>query len=99
MIGARGIALPARVPEPFYNEQGYTALQWFNNPAAAVALFRRNVELYPESANVYDSLGDALLARGDKAGARMQFAKAVELAEKTGHSVLSESRRKLEMLK
>jgi predicted alpha/beta superfamily hydrolase len=97
--GARALGLPARVPEDFYNGQGYGALQWFNNPAAAVTLFRRNVELYPGSANVYDSLGDGLLARGDRAGARSQFARAVEIAEKTGHPVLSESRRKLEALK
>lgn len=47
-------------------------LQWFGNPAAAIALFRRNVELYPGSANVYDSLGDGLLARGARARARFQ---------------------------
>jgi tetratricopeptide (TPR) repeat protein len=93
------MGLPDTVPEDFYNVQGYGALQWFNNPAAAIALFRRNVELYPGSANVYDSLGDGLLARGDEAGARAQFARAVEIAEKTGHPVLTESRRKLEALK
>jgi hypothetical protein len=92
--GARAMGLPDKVPEDFYNVQGYGALQWFNNPAAAIALFRRNVE-----ANVYDSLGDGLLARGDEAGARAQFARAVEIAEKTGHPVLAESRRKLEALK
>lgn len=96
--GARGLGLEPRIAEAFYNEQGYGALQWFNNPAAAVALFRRNVELYPESANVYDSLGDGLLALGDSAGARAQFEKAIEVAEQTGQSVLAESRRKLESL-
>ena len=97
--GARALGLPDMVPEDYYNAQGYGALQWFNNPTAAIALFKRNVELYPGSANVYDSLGDGLLARGDKAGARSQFARAVEIAERTGQSVLAESRRKLEALK
>jgi predicted alpha/beta superfamily hydrolase len=97
--GARAMGLPTKIPEDFYNMYGYLALQWLNNHGAAVALFRRNVELYPESANVYDSLGDALLAKGDKTGARAQFARAVEIGEKTGHPVLPESRRKLEALK
>ena len=97
--GARALGLTEQVPEAFYNEQGYGALQWFKNPAAAVALFRRNVELYPASANVYDSLGDGLLALGDRAGARAQFEKAVALAEESGHPVLQESRRKLELFK
>src|SRR5262249_36166961 len=33
--------------------------------AGAIALFRRNVELFPASGNVYDSLAEGYLAAGD----------------------------------
>ena len=98
--GARQLALPESLPESILNQYGYITLQWFNNPAAAIAIFRRNVELYPGSANVYDSLGDALLAKGDKLAAEKQFEKAIELAKQTGDEmVLRESTRKLGALK
>lgn len=97
--GARQLGMPELLPENVLNQLGYTALQWFDSPAAAVVIFRRNVALYPGSANVYDSLGDALLANGDKAGARTQFEKAIELAKASGHPVLVESTRKLAALK
>jgi tetratricopeptide (TPR) repeat protein len=45
------------------NLLGYQQLQ-DGEPAAAIELFELNVELYPESANVYDSLADAYLAAG-----------------------------------
>lgn len=32
----------------------------------AIAVFELNVEAYPQSANVYDSLGDGYRARGDR---------------------------------
>jgi predicted alpha/beta superfamily hydrolase len=97
--GARTLDFPETLPENALNEQGYMALQYFKQPGAAVAIFRKNVALYPNSANVYDSLGDGLLALGDKAGARANFTKAVEVAKATGHPVLAESQRKLDALK
>jgi hypothetical protein len=51
--------------------------------------------LYPESANVYDSLGDAFVAKGDTTAAKAEFRRAVDVATRTGHPVLGESRRKL----
>lgn len=96
--GARSLGLPETLPEDATNQWGYTALQWFKQTGAAVAIMRRNVERYPGSANVYDSLGDALLAAGDSTGARTQFAKAVEVARKTGHPVGPESAKKLASL-
>ena len=99
--GARSLGLPETIPEPVLNQWGYTALQRPGQPlpGAAVAIFRRNAALYPESANVYDSLGDGLLAAGDTVGARAQFAKAVALARVSGHPVLATSERKLAELK
>ena len=42
---------------------------------AALGIFKLNQEEYPNSANVYDSYGDALLARGDTVNALKNFRK------------------------
>jgi len=46
---------------------------------AAVGVFRFNVELYPESGNPHDSLGEALLAAGDLEGALTSYETSVRL--------------------
>ncbi|MRR11956.1 alpha/beta fold hydrolase [bacterium] len=43
----------------------------------AIALFRLNVEAFPASANTWDSLGEALLAAGDREGAKAAYEKAL----------------------
>jgi dienelactone hydrolase len=45
----------------------------------AIALFQMNVTAYPNSPNVYDSLGDAYFAAGQKDLARQNAQKALEL--------------------
>ncbi len=45
----------------------------------ATAVFERNAREYPESSNVYDSLGEAWLARGDTARAVGLYRRALEL--------------------
>lgn len=45
----------------------------------AVALFRLNVEFYPEAPNTYDSLGEAHMLRGDKELAILNYEKSLEL--------------------
>jgi len=45
----------------------------------AEAILGLNVQEYPNSANVYDSYGDVLLAKGDSANALVNFRKALEL--------------------
>jgi tetratricopeptide (TPR) repeat protein len=45
----------------------------------AVAVFRKNVADYPKSWNTYDSLGEALAVKGDKAAAIEQYRKAHDL--------------------
>ena len=50
----------------------------------AIAIFRYNVELYPASANVYDSLGEALENAGRLDEAFVSYSKAVENAAKNG---------------
>lgn len=45
----------------------------------AVEVFKMNVVLFPESANVYDSLADGYLAQGDSLEAYTNFKKTLEL--------------------
>lgn len=45
----------------------------------AIEVFKFNVLLYPESANVYDSLGEAYLESGDKENAKINYKKSVEI--------------------
>jgi predicted alpha/beta superfamily hydrolase len=50
-----GYSIPT--PEALVNQIGYQYLG--NNSEEAIATFKSNVERYPDSANVYDSLGEA----------------------------------------
>jgi dienelactone hydrolase len=61
-------ASPPRAPEFVVNRLGYEHLQ-MKDAATAVEVMTLNTKLYPDSANTYDSLGDAYLAAGDKASA------------------------------
>jgi len=60
------------------NTLGYKLLQ-AGKVDDAIRVLRLNVAAFPASANVYDSLGEACLAKGDRAGARENYAKALEL--------------------
>jgi tetratricopeptide (TPR) repeat protein len=51
-----GYTIP--VPEQLINQMGYQFL-FDNKPEDAIAVFKANVERYPNSANVYDSLAEA----------------------------------------
>jgi TolA-binding protein len=51
---------------------------------AAIRLLRLNVEEYPASANVYDSLGQACYSAGDRACALENFRKALKKNPKNG---------------
>ena len=57
-----GLTIP--VPENIMNQVGYQLL-FGEKPDEAIAAFKSNVERYPESANVYDSLAEAY-ERGGK---------------------------------
>ena len=45
----------------------------------AVAILQTAIELYPKEANLFDSLGEFLLRKGDKAGALASYKKALEI--------------------
>ena len=66
------------IDEGDFNRLGYRMLRdkEFEN---AVEVFKMNVVLFPESANVYDSLADAYLAKGDSLQAFNNFKKTLEL--------------------
>ena len=50
----------------------------------AIEVFKMNVILFPESANVYDSLADGYLANGDSLQAFINFRKTLEYNEHNG---------------
>lgn len=75
-------------PEQTLNAFGYRQLANGSIPEALLA-FRRNIELYPASANVYDSLGDALERSKEHLAARAAYAKAVEIAQRNNDSNLA----------
>lgn len=64
--------------EPELNAAGYRFFQADRLPQA-IALFRINVELFPGSWNVYDSLGEALLKAGDTDAATRMYEESLRL--------------------
>lgn len=60
------------------NNAGYFLLGQ-NRIDQAIEIFKLNVELHPNSANAFDSLGEGYLKKGDKANALSNYRKAVEL--------------------
>lgn len=64
--------------EDYLNRQGID-LARRGRLDAAIKLLALNTELYPESANTWDSLGYAWLLQGDKDKARSNYEKALEI--------------------
>ncbi|NIR50203.1 hypothetical protein GWO43_17000 [candidate division KSB1 bacterium] len=71
-------------PENVVNRLGYRLLAQ-KEIDEAIRLFKRNVERYPESANVYDSLGDAYDANGQFELAKKNYEIAYKKAQATSH--------------
>ena len=65
-------------PEDIVNNYGYTFLQ-NKDIDKALEFFNKNIENYPNSANVYDSYAEALLAKGDKKNAMINYEKAFQM--------------------
>jgi thiol-disulfide isomerase/thioredoxin len=68
----------AYLNEAQMNALGYRCLSAGRLPEA-LAVFRWNVELFPSSGNVYDSLGEAEVKNGDRAASLRDYAKSLEL--------------------
>jgi D-alanyl-D-alanine carboxypeptidase len=73
------------VSEPALNAFGYSLLRK-DQPKAAIEVFRWNAEAHPLSHNVHDSLAEALLASGDREGARTGYAKVLALDPGNRHA-------------
>ena len=71
---------PIPVPENLINQVGYQHL-FADQIDQAIAVFKTNVERYPDSANVYDSLGEAYEKSGRIDLATPQYEKAQALGQ------------------
>lgn len=72
---------PAHVylePEADVNRLGYELLR-DQRLDEAIEIFKLNVEAFPQSANTYDSLAEAYLAKGNKEEAIKYYSKALEV--------------------
>jgi Flp pilus assembly protein TadD len=63
-----------------------------------VKTYRRAIELFPKSADMYDRLGDALAAGGDIENARTNVSIAVRLSETANDGRANEYRKHLESI-
>src|SRR5215831_2772806 len=70
-----------KVEEGTLNGLGYVLLRSGQTPDA-IAVFQRNVQEYPKSGNVYDSLGEAYMKAGQKDLAVQNYEKSLELDSK-----------------
>ena len=68
------------VPEPLINQMGYQSL-FADRFDEAITIFKTNVERYPESANVYDSLAEAYERSGRLELAAPLYEKAQTLGQ------------------
>ena len=74
-----------RSPEADVNALGYRLLP--GDKAKALTVFRLNTVAFPNSANTWDSLGEALVSSGDREGAIAAYRKAVALDPRFDSSV------------
>ena len=66
-------------PESSVNQLGYLLLYTIEDLDMAVEMFQLNVTNYPASSNVYDSLGEAYMVRGDNILAIDNYEKSLVL--------------------
>jgi dienelactone hydrolase len=92
-------------PEGEVNLYGYQLLQG-GNPKEAVEVFKLNVDAYPNSANVYDSLSDGYLELGNKEEALRNAEKALamlakdkNITEEFRNAVRESAEKKIQQLK
>lgn len=66
------------------NSFGYIVLE--KDPAGAIQVFQLNAQTFPQSGNVWDSLGEAYLKARDTKKARESYAKSLELDPKNDNA-------------
>ncbi len=81
---ARYRTLKTEQPDAYeFGEQELNRLGYYylnkGDTETAIRIFQLNVEVFPEAANPYDSLGEAYLAAGDRAQAAASYRKSLEL--------------------
>lgn len=64
--------------EDFVNNCGYTQLR-LKNIDGAIDIFKHNIKNYPNSFNVYDSMGEAYMVKGEKNLAIINYEKSIAL--------------------
>ena len=69
------------------NSLGYYFLNTRKAVDTAVAVFRLTVEAFPNSANAYDSLGEAYMVKGDKELAIKNYQRSLELNPQNTNAV------------
>src|SRR5579864_663476 len=69
------------------NSLGYQLIH-FNKFKEAIRIFQLNVEVYPKSSNVYDSLAEAYMDEGNKPQAVANYQKSLQLNPKNRNAVL-----------
>ncbi|MDZ4749384.1 MAG: serine hydrolase [Saprospiraceae bacterium] len=89
---AKYIKVKAENPDKYYldedalNTLGYTYLSQ-EKVEAAIAVFGINVMEFPNSSNVYDSYGEALMKNGQQAEAIVNYKKSLELNPANSNAV------------
>lgn len=76
------------VPENTINLLGYNQLQ-AGETLEAIKVFQENVSRFPNSANVYDSLGEAYEKNNQLELARVNYSKAYKLGVEQGLATAS----------
>ncbi|MNL51775.1 Beta-barrel assembly-enhancing protease [compost metagenome] len=75
-----------QLSEGFLNSTGYELLHQ-NKTTQAIDLFRVNTRLYPNSENVYDSLGEAYLKAGKKDKAKQSYQQLIKINPKNERAI------------
>jgi predicted Zn-dependent protease len=76
----------SKANEGILNGLGYRLL-YGGKESDAVMVFSKNVQEYPQSANVYDSLGEAYMKTGQKDLAIQNYEKSLQLNPKNDNAV------------
>jgi CubicO group peptidase (beta-lactamase class C family) len=74
------------IQEDRINDLGYSLLRE-KKLTGAIAVFKLNAEMYPQSSNVYDSLAEAYMENGDKELAIVNYKKSLELDPRNKNAV------------